>query len=142
MVPTHTPRRQRTRAEIVRAHRYTTGGIVRDYLTVHFGPDHVITHEVTPDGRHTFSVRDGANRRPVHTLLVDLLVLEIHEGRLHKLAGLLSYLQVAHHLRRGGAAPLRINDRCELCEAHTGRVLALPPGRLAVYGWEPVARMA
>ena len=141
MMPTDTRRRRRTRAEIARAHRNTTAGIVRDYLTVHFGPEHVITHEVH-DGRDTFCVRARANRRIVHTLLVDLLVLEVHEGRLYKLAGLLSYLQVAHHLRQVGAARLRINDRCELCEADTGRTLALPPGRLAVYGREPLARTA
>ena len=142
MMPTDTPRRRsRTRAEIARAHRNTTAGIVRDYLTVHFGPNHIITHEVH-DGRDTFCVRTSANRRTVHTLLVDLLVLEVHEGRLYRLAGLLSYLQVAHHLRRVGTAPLRINDRCELCEAHTGRVLAVPPGRLAVYGREPAAHTA
>lgn len=142
-MPKNIPRRRpRTRAEIARAHRYTTGGIVRDYLTVHFGPDHVVTHEVTPDGRHTFSVRNRTDRPPVHTLLVDLLVLEVHEGRLHKLAGLLSYLQVAHHLRKGGTTPLRINSRCELCEGRSGRVLALPPGHLAVYGSEPEARRA
>ena len=142
MMPKDTPRRRRrTRAEIARAHRNTTAGIVRDYLTVHFGPEHVITHEVD-DGRDTFCVRTRANRRTVHTLLVDLLVLEVHEGRLYKLAGLLSYLQVAHHLRQVGAAPLRIDDRCELCEARTDRILALPPGHLAVYGREPVARTA
>jgi hypothetical protein len=78
----------------------------------------------------------------VHTLLVDLLVLEVHEGRLYKLAGLLAYLQVAHHLRKAGVAPLRVNDRCELCEAHTGRVLALPPGHLAIYGHQSVAVLA
>jgi hypothetical protein len=139
MMPTDTLRRRpRTRAEIARAHRNTTAGIVRDYLTVHFGPDHVITHEVC-DGRDTFCVRTRADRRTVHTLLVNLLVLEVHEGRLYKLAGLLSYLQVAHHLRKVGAAPLRINDRCELCGADTGRVLALPPGRLAVYAHASVA---
>jgi len=141
-MPTDTPRRRpRTRAEIARAHRNTTAGIVRDYLTVHFGPDHVITHEVR-DGCDTFCVRTRADRRTVHTLLVNLLVLEVHEGRLYRLAGLLSYLQVAHHLRKVGVALLRINDCCELCEADTGRVLALPPGRLAVYGREPVARRA
>jgi hypothetical protein len=139
-MPTDTPRRRRTRAEIARAHRDTTAGIVRDYLTVHFGPKHVVTHEVH-DGTDTFCVRTRA-RHTVHTLLVDLLVLEVHEGRLYKLAGLLSYLQVAHHLRKVGTAPLRINSRCELCAAHTGHVLALPPGRLAVYGYAPVARRA
>ncbi len=139
MMPADTLRRRpRTRAEIARAHRNTTAGIVRDYLTVHFGPDHVITHEVC-DGRDTFCVRTRGDRRTVHTLLVNLLVLEVHEGRLYKLAGLLSYLQVAHHLRKVGAAPLRINDRCELCGADTGRVLALPPGRLAVYAHASVA---
>ena len=107
-------------------------------MTVHFGPDHVITHEVH-DGRDTFCVRTRADRRTVHTLLVNLLVLEVHEGRLYKLAGLLSYLQVAHHLRKVGVAPLRINDHCALCEADTGRILALPPGHLAIYGPEPVA---
>jgi len=142
MMPTDTPRRRpRTRAEMARAHRNTTAGIVRDYLTVHFGLDHVITHEVH-DGRDTFCVRTRADRRTVHTLLVDLLVLEVHEGRLYKLAGLLSYLQIAHHLRKVGVDSLRINGRCELCETHTGRVLALPPGSLAVYGREPVARTA
>lgn len=140
-MPTNTRTRPRTRAEIARAHRNTTAGIVRDYLTVHFGPDHVITHEVH-DGRDTFCVRTRADRRIVHTLLVDLLVLEVHEGRLYKLAGLLAYLQVAHHLRKVGVAALRINDRCELCEAHTGRVLALPPGRLAIYGHESVTALA
>ena len=135
-------RRPRTRAEIARAHRYTTGGIVRDYLTVHFGPDHVATHEVTQDGGHQFCVRNRSDRPAVHTLLVDLLVLEVHEGRLHKLAGLLSYLQVAHHLRKVGTAPLRISGRCELCEAQSGRVLALPPGHLAAYSREPLARRA
>jgi len=134
-------RRPRTRAEIARAHRDTTAGIVRDYLTVHFGQDHVITHEVH-GARDTFCVRTRADRRTVHTLFVDLLVLEVHEGRLYKLAGLLAYLQVAHHLRKVGVAPLRINDCCELCEAQSGRVLALPPGRLAVYGREPLARTA
>jgi hypothetical protein len=142
MMPTDTSsRRRHTRAEIARAHRNTTAGIVRDYLTVHFGPDHVVTHELR-DGRDTFRVRSRASRHTVHTLLVDLLVLEVHEGRLYKLAGLLAYLQVAHHLRKVGAAPLRINGRCELCEAHSGRILALPPGHLAVYGREPVARKA
>ena len=142
MMPTDTPRRRpRTRAEIARAHRNTTAGIVRDYLTVHFGPHHVITHEVH-DGRDTFCVRTRADRRPVHTLLVDLLVLEVHEGRLYKLAGLLSYLQVAHHLRTVGVDSLRVNGRCELCETQRGSVLALPPGHLAVYGREPVARTA
>jgi hypothetical protein len=141
MMPTDTPRPRRTRAEIARAHRNTTAGIVRDYLTVHFGPDHVITHEVH-DGIDTFCVRARTDRHIVHTLLVDVLVLEVHEGRLYKLAGLLSYLQVAHHLRKVGTAPLRINNRCVLCEAHSGRVLALPPGHLAVYGHEPVARRA
>ena len=141
-MPTDTPRRRPcTRAEIARAHRNTTAGIVRDYLTAHFEPDHVITHEVQ-DGRDTFYVRTRADRRTVHTLLVDLLVLDVHEGRLYKLADLLAYLQAAHHLGKVGAAALRINDRCELCEAHTGRVLALPPGRLAVYGREPVAGKA
>lgn len=135
---TKTRTRSRTRAEIARAHRNTTAGIVRDYLTVHFGPDRVITHEVH-DGRDTFCVRTRADRRIIHTLLVNLLVLEVHEGRLYKLAGLLAYLQVAHHLRQGGVAPLRINDRCELCEAHTGRALASPPGHLAIYGHEAVA---
>jgi hypothetical protein len=143
MMRTDAPRRRpRTRAEIARAHRFTTGGIVRDYLTVHFGPGRVITHEATQDGRHTFSVHSRADRAVIHTLIVDVLVLEVHEGRLYKLAGLLSYLQVAHHLRKVGAAPLRINSRCELCEARSGHVLALPPGRLAVYGHEPVARLA
>lgn len=137
-MPTNTRTRPRTRAEIARAHRNTTAGIVRDYLTVHFGPDHVSTHEVH-DGRDTFCVRTRADRRIVHTLLVNLLVLEVHEGRLYKLAGLLAYLQVAHHLRKVGVAPLCINDGCELCETHTNRVLALPPGRLAVYGHESVA---
>ncbi len=137
-MPTNTRTRPQTRAEIARAHRNTTAGIVRDYLTVHFGPDHVITHEVH-DGRDTFCVRTRADRRTVHTLLVNLLVLEVHEGRLYKLAGLLAYLQVAHHLRKVGVAPLRINDRCELCEAHTGRALALPPGRLAIYDHKSVA---
>ena len=33
-------------------------------------------------------------------------------------------------------------NRCELCEAHTGRVLALPPGRLAIYGHESVTALA
>jgi hypothetical protein len=133
--------RPRTRAEIARAHRNTTAGIVRDYLTVHFGTDHIITHEVH-DGRDTFCVRARAGRRTVHTLLVNLLVLEVHEGRLYKLAGLLAYLQVAHHLRKAGVAPLCINDHCELCEAHSGRVLALPPGRLAIYGHGPVVVVA
>ncbi len=135
-------RRRRTRAEITRAHRNTTAGIIRDYLTVHFWPDLVVTYGPTDDGRYAFCVRNPTDRRTVYALSVDLLVLEVHEGRLHKLAGLLAYLQVAHHLRTLGGVPLRINGRCELCEADTGRPIALPPGTVAGDGQESAARRA
>lgn len=135
-------RRRRTRAEITRAHRNTTAGIIRDYLTVHFWPDHVVTYEATDDGRYVFCVRDRADRRTVYALSVDVLVLEVHEGRLHKLADPLAYLQVAHHLRTLGGVPLRINGRCELCDADTGRPIALPPGTVAGHGQKPATRRA
>ena len=136
---TETRSRRRTRAEIARAYRNTTAGIVRDYLTVHFGLEHAITHEAHGCGE-TFLVRNRADRRAVHALIVDFVVLDTYRGRLYKLADLLAYLQVAHHLRKGGDAPLQINGRRELCEVHTGRALALPPphGRV-VRGREPVA---
>ncbi len=137
-----TPRLQRTRAEIARAHRNTTAGIIRDYLTAHFWPDDVVTYEATDDGQYAFCVRDRTDRHTVHALFVDLLVLEVHQGRLHKLADLLACLQVAHHLRMVGGVPLRLNGRCELCEAHTGRPIELPPGRVVQDGQEPAARRA
>ncbi len=132
----------RTRAEFTRPHYHTTAGIVRDYLTVHFWPHHVITHEVTDDGRDAFCVRDRAGRRAVHTLIVDVLVLNVHEGRLHKLADFLAVLQVAHHLRTVGAVPLRLTDRGELREVDSGRLIAVPPVRGAGDGQKPAARRA
>ena len=130
------------RAEFSRPHYRTTGGILRDYLTVHFWPDHVITHEVTEDGRDAFCVRDRTDGRAVHKLVVDALVLEVHEGRLHKLADLLALLQVAHHLRTVAAVPLRLTDRGELCEADSGRLIEVPPGLAGTAGRERVGRRA